>query len=141
MNFTKSLTYRIGAGKAIGLFFGLLGFVLLPMLVEGSSMLLRVGILFWYATLGAIIGVFGVYTRHPILNLPLPWWVRGAILGGWMNFLLTLIAYDQIDAVMVAMFGAYDLALSPFWMIIEGAIIGMIMDYILTRYFGEFDYG
>jgi hypothetical protein len=34
--------------------------------------------LLWYTTLGAIIGVF---TWHPVLKLPLPWWIRAQALG------------------------------------------------------------
>ena len=51
-------------------------------------------------SLGAVIGVFGVYTSHPVLHIPLPWWVRAPAIGGWMNFVLTLFAYDQFAALI-----------------------------------------
>ena len=72
----QSLTTRIAIGKGIGFLFGLAGFLLLPLFLPDAGWLLRWGILLWYTTVGAIIGVFGVYTRHPILKLPLPWWIR-----------------------------------------------------------------
>jgi hypothetical protein len=42
---------------------------------------------------GAIIGVFGVITYHPLLRLSMPWWFRAPLTGAWMNFVLTFFAY------------------------------------------------
>ncbi len=75
-----SLTTRIIIGEVIGLVFGLAGFILLPFFYPEAGWLLRWGILLWYTTLGAIIGVLGVYTRHAILNFPMPWWFRAPVL-------------------------------------------------------------
>ena len=137
MTSNKSLMYRVGVGKAIGFIIGLMGFVVLPILVHEPSMLLRIGILFWYPTLGAIIGMFGAFAHHPVLNFPLPWWLRGALVGGWMNLLLTLFAYDQIGTLIMAIFGEYSQYVSPFSMVLEGALIGVMMDYFLTSWFGD----
>lgn len=68
-----SLITRIAIGKGIGFLVGLAGFVSLPFFLPDVSWLLRWGILFWYTTVGAVIGVFGVFTWHPILKLPMPW--------------------------------------------------------------------
>lgn len=132
-----SLITRIALGKAIGLLFGLLGFLLLPAIGPEVGMLLRVGILFWYTTLGAIIGIFGVFTHHPVIKLPLPWWLRGPSIGAWMNLVLACFAYDDIQAIMVNLFGEGGMLRSPFWVILEGAIIGLIIDYFVTRFGGE----
>ena len=70
-------------------------------------------------TVGAIIGVFGVYTRHPILKLPLPWWFRAPFVGAWMNFVLTFFAYDTMAAMLVAIFGEDGIIQSPFWFTAE----------------------
>lgn len=137
MTLQKSLLYRVGVGKLLGLFIGLTGFFLLPEFLSEPSMSLRFGVLFWYMTFGAIIGVFGVFSEHPVLRIPLPWWIRGSLLGAWMNFVLTLIAYDQICTMVTAFFGEYSAYASPYWMVLEGGIIGLLMDYLLTRWFGE----
>ena len=71
-----SLITRTTIGKGIGFIFGLVGFVLLPFFLPDASWLLRWGILLWYTTVGAVIGVFGVFTWHPIVKLPMPWWIR-----------------------------------------------------------------
>jgi hypothetical protein len=132
-----SLTLRIAIGKAIGLLFGLAGFVSLPLIWPDADPLLRWGVLLWYTTLGAIIGVFGVYTWHPVLRLPLPWWLRAPLLGAWMNFVLTFFAYDAMRQLLEAMFGVGGLLQSPFWFVLEGALVGWVIGYFATRFGGE----
>ena len=133
-----SLTLRIGIGKIVGLLIGLVGFAFLPFFASDASWMLRLGILLWYTTLGAVIGVFGVYTSHPVLHIPLPWWVRAPVIGGWMNFVLTLFVYDQFAALMAETFGTTDALLtSPFWFVAEGAIAGLVIGGAATRFAGE----
>ncbi len=67
-----SLVTRIAIGKGIGFLVGLIGFISLPFFLPEAGWLIRWGILLWYTTLGAIIGVFGVFTWHPVLKLPMP---------------------------------------------------------------------
>ena len=137
MTSDKSLIYRVGVGKAIGLVIGLLGFFTLPLMMQDPTLLFRTGVLLWYPTLGAIIGIFGVFVYHPVLKISMPWWFRGALLGAWMNFVLTLFAYEQICTMVIAVMGEYARYTSPFLMIVEGALIGLLMDYFLTRWFGD----
>lgn len=133
----SSLITRIAIGKAIGFLFGLIGFISLPYLLPEADALLQWGSLLWYTTLGAIIGVFGVFTSYPILNIPIPWWLRAPLLGAWMNFVLTLFAFDAIQAVMFSVFGENGLLTSPFWFVFEGAIVGFIIEYFATKFGGE----
>ncbi len=132
-----SLITRIAIGKGIGLVFGLLGFVLLPYFDPEAGWLMRWGILLWYTTLGAIIGVFGVFTWHPILKLPMPWWFRDPLIGAWMNFVLTFFGYEEMKAMMITMFGADGVFQSPFWFTAEGAFVGIVIGYFATRFGGE----
>ena len=132
-----SLITRIAIGKVIGFLFGLSGFVLLPIFLPEVGWLIRWGILLWYTTLGAIIGVFGVLTWHPVLRLPMPWWFRAPLVGGWMNFVLTFFAYDTMSVMMESIFGAGGLLSSPFWFTAEGAVVGLVIGYFATRFGGE----
>jgi hypothetical protein len=132
-----SLITRIAIGKALGFIFGLMGFIFLPYFLSDVDSLLRWGILLWYTTLGAIVGVFGVFTYHPILKLPFPWWFRATILGAWMNFVLTFFAFDVMQVMMLSLFGENGVLTSPFWFTAEGAIIGLIIGYFCTRFGGE----
>ncbi len=132
-----SLMTRIAVGKGVGFAVGLAGFLLLPVLVPEAGWLIRWGVLLWYTTLGAIIGMFGVFTTHPVLKLPMPWWVRAPFLGAWMNFVLTFFAYDTMKDLLVAMFGANGVLISPFWFTLEGALVGLLIGYAATRFGGE----
>ena len=132
-----SLVTRIAVGKAIGFAFGLIGLIALPYLVPDPGWMLRIGILFWYTTLGAIIGVFGVFDRHPLLKLPMPWWFRAPLLGAWMNFVLLFFTYDLMRQLLVDMLGAESGLTSPFWFVAEGAVIGLVIGFAATRLGGE----
>ncbi len=134
---SPSLVTRIAIGKGIGFLFGLAGFVSLPWFVAEADLLIRWGILLWYTTLGAIIGVFGVFTWHPILKLPMPWWFRAPLLGAWMNFVLTFFAYDVMRTMMQSMFGPDGLLASPWWFTAEGAVVGLVIGFFATRFGGE----
>ncbi|MEM7170883.1 MAG: hypothetical protein AAF530_11985 [Pseudomonadota bacterium] len=132
-----SLVTRIAVGKGVGFVVGLIGFFTLPLFWPEADWLLRLGLLLWYTTVGAIIGVFGVFTYHPVLRLPLPWWFRAPMIGAWMNFVLAFFAYDQMQALLVNIFGPDGLVTSPFWFTIEGALVGLLIGYLCTRFGGE----
>ena len=132
-----SLTTRILIGKSLGFLIGLIGFFLIPLFLPDAGYMLRFGVLFWYTTIGAVIGLFGVYDHHPVLRLPLPWWLRSTFLGGWMNLLLTLFTYDQMALWMTQLFGVNGALQSPFWFTVEGMIVGLLIGYFATRFGGE----
>lgn len=132
-----SLMTRIAIGKLIGFLVGLAGFIVIPFFWPDAGWLLRWGVLLWYTTLGAIIGVYGVFTWHPILKLPMPWWFMAPVIGGWMNFVLTFFAYDQMHTMMIRMFGEAGVITSPFWFVAEGMIVGLLIGYLATRFGGE----
>ena len=136
--FTRnSLFTRIAIGKGIGFAIGLLGFIIMPAFMPEPTWLLRFGILFWYTTVGAIIGVFGVLVWHPVLHMPLPWWFRAPLIGGWMNFVLAFFAYDDLQAMMIYTFGADGIFLSPFWIAVEGMLVGLLIGFVATKIGGE----
>ena len=132
-----SLFTRIAVGKLIGFLVGLSGFLLLPLFLPDAGWLLRWGILLWYTTVGAMIGVFGVVDWHPILKLRLPWWFRGPWIGGWMNFVLVFFAYDTMQQMITVIFGSAAPYSSHLWFTLEGIVIGLIIGYFATRFGGE----
>jgi hypothetical protein len=134
---SNSITTRIAVGKMIGTVVGVTAFFFIPYFLPEANETLKWGVLFWYITFGAVIGVFGVYTTVPVFNIPTPWWIRGAYIGAWLNFTISLIAYDELSQMMVAVFGGEGVMTSPFWMILEGAIVGFVVDYFATKFGGE----
>ena len=133
----KTLFTRIAAGKLTGFLIGAVGFFVMPYLWPDSSPAIRWGILCWYTTLGAFIAMFGLMTWHPVLKISMPWWFRGIFLGAWMNFLLVLFAYQQLEAMLAIWPGNGGIFQSPLWFIVEGAIIGLVIDYATTKLVGE----
>jgi hypothetical protein len=132
-----SLITRVAVGKGIGLLIGLIGFALLPYFWPEADWMSRWGILLWYTTFGGIIGMLGVFTWHPMLHIPMPWWVRSPLVGAWLNFVLVFFAYDMMRTMMISTFGTDGLITSPFWFVLEGAIVGLVIDYFATRFGGE----
>ena len=132
-----SLVTRVAVGKIVGLTIGLMGFGFFEFFLPDADWMLRWGVFLWYTTLGAIIGVFGVFNWHPVLRLPLPWWIRAPLLGGWMNFVLTFFAFDLMESVLIEMFSQNHFLTSPFWFVLEGAIVGFVIGFFCTRFGGE----
>ena len=132
-----SLTTRVAVGKAVGFAIGLLGLVAMPYVWPEADWMIRFGVLCWYGTMGAVIGLVGVYTQHPVLHFPTPWYFRASIVGAWMNFVLVLFAHDTLQAMLVSLFGPESFWTSPFWFVLEGAIVGLIIGFLATRLGGE----
>ena len=138
MTLTKSsLMNRVAIGKAVGFVIGVVGFIILPYMWPDVSYEFRFGILFWYATVGAVIGVFGVWNRHPVFYFPMPWFVRAPIIGAWMNFVLVLFAEPQFSALMIGMLGHDSPYTSAYWFVLEGAVIGGLIGWTATHFAGE----
>ena len=84
-----------------------------------------------------MIWIFGVFTRHPVLMIPMHWWFRAPAIGGWMNFVLMFFAYDQMRVILIAIFGVGRPLTSPLWFVLEGAVVGAIIGFCATRVGGE----
>ena len=132
-----SLITRIAIGKSIGLIVGIIGLIVVPLIAPQVTFMTRIGILFWYTTIGGIIGIFGIFTKHPALKLPLPWWFRSTLIGAWMNCVLTLIAYDKLHEILASIVGINNIFANPFWFVLEGAIVGLVIGYFTTRFGGQ----
>ncbi|OKL42371.1 hypothetical protein [Pseudovibrio exalbescens] len=121
-----SLNRRLAAAKAVGLVVGLVIFFITPLVWPDADMMLRIGMLLWYVTLGGIIGLAGVLDRHPALGIALPWWLLAPLLGGWMNLVIVLFTYDRFKALTLSNFGDVGIYASPFWFVPEGVLFGLV---------------
>ena len=134
---SPSIVTRIAVGKLAGLAVGLLGFLVFPFVFPDAGPLFRWGVMLWYLTFGAFIGLMGVLDHHPVLKIRMPWWFRGALVGGWLNFVLTFFAHDQFAAYMAQIVTPGTLWASPWWFVLEGVLVGMLIAWIATRLGGE----
>ena len=129
-----SLLTRITVAKLAGFALGIYGFIALPSFGV-DDMKLRLGVLFWYVSIGAFIAMAGVMTYHPMLKLRMPWWFIGPWIGAWMNFILILFAWDTI-APLMAEANFWGLT-SPWWGVVEGAVVGLVLAGLATLFGGE----
>ena len=133
----NSLITRIAIGKSIGFVIGSFAFFFIPYFLPEASPTLKWGVFLWYIIFGAVIGVFGVYAKMPIINYAFPWWIRGAYIGAWLNLCISLVAYDTLTLLMTSVFGENGLIASPFWMVLEGATVGFVIDFFATKFGGD----
>ena len=129
------LVTRLALGTMLGVLVGLGGFVLLPVVMEPGSPLLRWGILLWYPTFGAVIAMGSALMRSG--RLMVPWFVVGGLIGAWLNLVLTFFAHDRLQHVLEAVLGADSAFTSPFWFVLEGCLIGGLIGEVIGRFAGD----
>lgn len=131
----SSISNRIIVGKSLGFVLGGLAFFFLTRLNIPISTEFMLGLWFFYIILGAVIGLMGSMTHHPIFKFRMRAGFRGAIMGMVMHLMLVLLAFDQISqiAVSINIFNMH----CPYWALLDGVIIGCVMDLIVTKYAGE----
>jgi len=130
--FKSGLANRIATWKTWGFIVWLLGFILLSVYFDNVSLIFRLWILFWYTTMWWIIWLFGIIDSHPVFpKWKFPFWFRWIFLWAWMNFLLVLFTYDQLLVLSkpTSIFAWF----SPYWIILEWAIIWLIIEYFATK--------
>ena len=132
--FKNKLGLRVALAKTIGFVFGLIAFFSIPHIFWETSMYLRVGVLLWYTTIWAIIGLFWVMDKHPLFNISFPFWFRWIFMWAWLNLVVVFFWYSSLMLMVEwSMFEWY----SPFWFALEWAMLGLIIDYIATKYYWE----
>jgi len=128
--FDSKFMNRLALWKAIGFTVWLFAFFMIPIIFTDADLMLRLAVMFWYTTLWAIIWVFWVLDKYPILNIKIPYWFRWTWIWAWMNFVLTLLIFNKLTLLMQWSFLQW---YSPFLIILEWAIIWFIIDCIITK--------
>jgi hypothetical protein len=134
-----SIFGRVAISKSIGAVLGGVAFFGLPLLGAESSTLFNLGIWLLTILMGAMIGFIGIMTVHPLFNFRLPFYVRGAVVGASFFLLLPLLAMDQMNAFMQLEIVQWFGLVSPWWVVLEGAVWGIILSGITTAICGEGD--
>ncbi|MTI16044.1 hypothetical protein E1162_02190 [Rhodobacteraceae bacterium RKSG542] len=129
MFYSEPYVRAVAIAKLIGLGFGLIGFFLTPYLWPDADWMLRLGILLWYITVGAVAGLGVIFYRVARTPFNVSWWFMGPWVGGWMNFIIVLFNYDLFRALTTAAFGVTGIAANPFWFVLEGAVVGLVCAY------------
>jgi hypothetical protein len=135
---THSITGRIVVGKITGFTIGTLALVLLPLISIDTSLEFRIGFLLLMVMMGAMIGLVGIFTQHPLFPfIAMPWWLRGPSIGILFFLILVLLAKDSLLSLMSLDIVMWMGLTSPYWALIDGAILGGLMGYLTTKICGE----
>lgn len=129
----KTMVSRAAYGKLIGFIFGLLGMIIIIYTLPTLGWGIRFGTLFYAINLGLLVGILSVDIRHPVFPVEFKWWVMGPLMGGWFMFTLMLFvgdAYEKILSQSDTFLASFS---SPLWMILDGAICGLIISLVVHR--------
>lgn len=127
------LIKRVSIAKSVWFVIGLIWFTVLSYMSIGDVKL-RLAVLFWYTTLGWVLWLFWVMDYHPVLRLKMKFWFRWIFFWAWMNFVLMLFISEKFTSIMV---DANMPISSPYWLILEWVIIWFVIDFVATKYWGE----
>jgi hypothetical protein len=133
----KSITGRLIVGKTLGFLLGGIAFFIMPFFVPEISMQFNLGMWLLFILMGVMIGFIGIFTTHPFFNIKMPWWIHGSVVGGTFGLLLALLSYDTILIFMnleiVQRMGFH----SPYWVMIDTTIYGLIISYVTKKISGD----
>ena len=134
LKFKNNFGRRVAMAKFIGFVVWLIWFFWLSFVFDYDDLFFRFAILFWYTTFWSIIWIFWIMDKHPLMNFSMPFWFRWIFIWAWLNLLVVFFSYDIIVNVMAwSVFDWY----SPFWIVLEWAIIWLLIDWISTKYYWE----
>ncbi len=132
-----SVAGRVVTTKLIGFIVGGIAFFGLPALGAELSLTFLLGLWAFYMLMSVNIGLMGIFTKHPILGFRMYYWLRGPLLGTAYHLMLVLLAYNEIASIMTLPAFAWFGLSSPFWILIDGAILGLIIAWVATKFVGE----
>jgi hypothetical protein len=133
-----SITGRIFVGEMTGFIIGVLALILLPLISVETSLEFRIGFLLLIVIMGAMIGFIGMFTRHPLFPIiTMSWWLRGPSVGILFFLVLILLAKDSLLPFMSLDIVTWMGLTSPYWALIDGAILGGLIGFITTKICGE----
>lgn len=136
--FTKeSVAGRIIIGKAIGLIFGLAFILILPTVGFDLLDMIGLGALLLFVLMGAMIAFVGQFDRHPVFDFKIKWWMNGIAVGLLFMLLFVLLTYSELEMIMSSALISWTGLTSPFWALIDGALIGLIMSFVETQIAGR----
>lgn len=132
LSFTPLMT-RTAMAKTLGFIAGLIGFYGTRTIAPTADPLLAWGILALFITIGGVVGISGTVTRIPIFNLPYPPALRGGLMGAWFTFLCVIFGYPLLSDAFQTITYLPDFMKNPWWMIIDGIVVGAVIDIIVSR--------
>ena len=134
----SALFFAAASAKTVAFVLGLLIWRVLASHLPEDVDLTVWPVVFWYLTIGGIIGVLNVYENESVLNIPVFWWFRAPFAAMWMNLMLIAMVPQVSDhySVTASLF-TLDSALP--WFVVEGVVLGVVTGYVSCRVYRRFD--
>ena len=132
----KSVTGRLVVGKTIGLVFGIFVMAFLTIYDYPFFSYFGLSMLLLFTLMGVLVAFMGQYDRHPYFNFKLSWWMSSVIAGVLLSLMFVLSAYSEIKFVLGAQLFTELGFHSPFWFLVDGTIVALIMGYLQKRFCG-----
>ena len=129
----KTLVSRATYGKTIGFIFGLVGLITIIYTLPNLGWAIRFGTLFYIINLGLLVGILSVDIKHPVFPIEFKWWFMGPMMGAWLMFTLMLFIGDAYESILSQSETFLSNFSSPLWMILDGAIIGLIISITVHK--------
>jgi len=133
----RSVAGRVAVGKTIGFLVGLLCIVLLPTFGYPGLSMFGLGTLLMFMLMGVMTGFMGQMDRHPVFDFQMPFWLRGGMVGFAFMLMYILLSYNDLTIIMQSAWVSWTGLVSPFWALIDGVTIGILMGWLETKFCGE----
>lgn len=134
---THSITGRMFVGVLSGLILGIALILLLPVFGFPLLSTFGFGTLVMFILMGMFIGMVGMFDYHPIFGFKMRWWIRGAVAGFLFMLMYILLSYASLEIVMASTLISWTGLSSPFWALIDGIVIGLVVGFLETKIAGE----
>lgn len=132
-----SVSGRIVIGQVIGIVMGILTIIFLPMFGFPLWSMFGLGTLVMFFLMGSMIGFIGQFDRHPVFDFKMKWWMGGALMGILFTLMYVLLSYESMQTIMQSGAVSWMGLSSPFWALIDGTIIGMVMAWAEAKFAGK----
>jgi hypothetical protein len=132
-----SIAGRVAVGMSIGVILGLLIMGLAPSFNMPVVSMFGLGTLLMFMLMGAFIGLIGIFDRHPVFDFKMAWWIRGIIGGILFMLMYIFLSYDMLTVIIQSELLSWMGFRSPFWALLDGLFIGMLMAYIEMMVAGD----
>ena len=135
---THSIAGRVAISKTIGFVTGVLALLTLPLIPVETTLEFKIGFLLLIMMMSTTIGLFGVFSEHPMFpGWKLTWWTRGPLVGAVFFLILVLLAKDELVPFMSLDIVTWTGLTSPYWAILDGIFLGGLIGYLTTKFGGE----
>ena len=132
-----SVAGRVATGKLVGFIVGGAVYFLLPLVTTANSAYFNFGVWLLFVLMGGMIGFIGIFKEHPVFGFKLTWCMRGGAVGFVFFLLLVLLAYGEVQSIVTSDWFSWTGFTSPWWILIDGVVYGMIIGFIATKISGE----